>query len=144
MPARTHYVCTFPGCGKPLAVLQVRERHGLCRDPLYSVWCAIKSRTSDPSHESYRSYGARGIRLHTAWQRFGAFHADITADIGPRPGAWPDYQLDRIDNDGHYEPGNLRWSTPAENARNKRAFTLVPTAELAALRAELEVLRAGA
>jgi hypothetical protein len=63
----------------------------------------------------YRHYGARGIEF-----RFADFASFIEV-IGPRPSA--DYSLDRIDNDGHYEPGNVKWSTRHEQVHNRRAFT---------------------
>jgi hypothetical protein len=63
----------------------------------------------------YRHYGARGIEF-----RFADFASFIEV-IGPRPSA--DYSLDRIDNDGHYEPGNVKWSTRHEQVHNRRPFT---------------------
>jgi len=64
-------------------------------------------------------YGGRGIRLHPEWVEAAPFLAYIAAVLGPRPS--PRHSLDRIDNDGHYEPGNLRWATFEEQNRNRRA-----------------------
>jgi hypothetical protein len=65
--------------------------------------------------KDYADYGGRGIRVCVLWRRdFAAF----LAHIGPRPGRG--YSLDRIDVNGHYEPGNVRWASQTEQHRNKR------------------------
>jgi hypothetical protein len=63
-------------------------------------------------HKGWHNYGGRGIEV-----RFKSFQ-DFFADVGPRPS--PELSIDRINNDGHYEPGNLRWATRAEQMRNRR------------------------
>ena len=69
-------------------------------------------------------YGGRGITVHPPWvTSYAQFRDDVLAEIGPRPeGVTPGgllmYSLDRIDNDGHYEPGNIRWATPSQQNRN--------------------------
>jgi len=77
-----------------------------------------KQRCTNSNSESYENYGGRGIcflfpnvRAAVAW---------VLYNIGPKPSAA--HSLDRIDNDRHYEPGNLRWATRSEQARNKRAY----------------------
>jgi hypothetical protein len=77
------------------------------------------NRCNNPQAEQYRNYGGRGIRVATAWldpeQGFSAF----LQHIGPRPS--PAYSLDRIDTNGGYEPGNVRWASSHQQARNTRA-----------------------
>ena len=90
----------------------VRTR-GLTRE--YKSWLAMRRRCTEPRNASYVRYGGRGIRVCERWENsFTAF----LADVGEAP-AWT-YQIDRIDPEGHYEPGNVRWATPEENRRTKR------------------------
>lgn len=92
-----------------------RERHGKRYTPEYSSWLCIKSRTGYPSNKNYVNYGARGIKICDEWKySFTAFFNHI----GPKP--TPEHTIDRIDPDGNYEPGNVRWRTMAEQAQNKR------------------------
>jgi hypothetical protein len=106
----------------------VRRRfttHGWARHPLYGTWHGIVQRCENPAHPAYEAYGARGIRIFDRWHDVGAFITDVECEIGPRPdgrtkAGWPLYTLDRIDNDGNYEPGNVRWATAQEQATNKR------------------------
>ena len=85
----------------------------------YARWCSMKSRCLNPRDSAYQNYGARGIKVCERWAQ--SFHA-FMQDMGERPG--PTYSLDRIDNNGNYEPGNCRWATPTQQANNKRNNTL--------------------
>lgn len=83
---------------------------------LYSTWYNMRNRCLNPKHEDYRHYGGRGIEIYEPWiNSFDQFREYILRDLGPRP---DDHWLDRTDNDGHYEPGNLRWATPREQNNN--------------------------
>jgi hypothetical protein len=89
--------------------------HGGRYRPEYAVWQAMKDRCLNPNHAAYHNYGGRGIKICPEWQHsFAAF----LRDVGPRPS--PDLSIDRIDNDGNYEPGNVRWATRSEQTRNQR------------------------
>ena len=84
-------------------------KHGWSQTPTYKTWSSMHGRCKDPRNASYKYYGARGIRVCERWADFENF----LEDMGRRPGL--DYQLDRRDSDGNYEPENCRWLTRAEN-----------------------------
>jgi hypothetical protein len=91
--------------------------HGLGYHPLYGLFKNMHQRCKDPGSSTYRYYGARGIRVCERWSGPDGL-PNFLDDMGERPG--PDYQLDRIDNDRDYEPGNCRRATRAQNLMNRR------------------------
>ena len=92
--------------------LRSRDNH-----PLYSTWNNMKQRCVNPKHPAYCWYGERGISVCDKWRdSFAAF----LEDMGERPSDV--LSLDRIDNDGNYEPGNCKWSTVKEQAANRRPY----------------------
>lgn len=78
----------------------------------------MRDRCLNPKRHNFKFYGGRGITICERWLEF----ANFLADMGERPDG---LQLDRIDNDGHYEPGNCRWVTKQHNARNRSSNRLL-------------------
>jgi len=92
----------------------MNHRHGLSKHPVYRIWQAMKGRCYNPRDQKFSRYGARGIRVCSAWLRVEAFF-NWAVSNGYSRGLW----LDRIDNDGHYQPSNCRFATPTLSNRNR-------------------------
>jgi hypothetical protein len=99
------------------------KEHGHAGPPAsseYRAWSSIKGRCFNPKDPRFEDYGGRGITVCAQWAtNFLAF----LADVGPRPSRA--HSIDRIDNDGHYEPGNVKWSTAREQCSNRRSNRLM-------------------
>lgn len=92
----------------------------MIKHPLYNVWRGIVRRCLSKTHWAYPHYGGRGITICDRWKNsFMAF----VGDIGPRPSL--KHTVERINNGGHYEPGNCKWATWDEQANNRRTSFLV-------------------
>lgn len=96
-------------------------KHGMIRTPTWNSWQAMRRRCLSPSSKDYARWGARGVTVCDGWA--ASFEAFLR-DMGERP---PGTTLDRIDNERGYEPGNCRWATPKQQARNRRSFVLLRT-----------------
>lgn len=81
---------------------------------LYRIWHNMKSRCCNPNVPCYKNYGGRGINVCDKWLDFDGFYDDMAITYNDT------LQLDRIDNDGNYEPNNCRWITLKQNTRNTR------------------------
>ncbi len=96
----------------------------------YNVWCGMLQRCRNPKQKWFHRYGGRGIKVCDRWLDFRNFYADM----GEKPA---NLKIERIDNDGDYEPGNCRWATQKEQIRNRENTLMVeyegrmtPVAEL--------------
>jgi predicted SprT family Zn-dependent metalloprotease len=89
------------------------KTHGMSSTSTFRIWTGILRRCLNKNFKNYKYYGGRGIKVCKRWLKFENFYKDM----GERP---LNLQIDRIDNDGHYEPGNCRWVTSRVNNLNKR------------------------
>lgn len=108
------------GCAHPTDPTRTRQwRNGAGDVSWYSRWAGIVRRCTDPRSHKYHNYGARGITVAPQWvASVETFIRDLIAEIGDVP--FPGAQLDRINNDGNYEPGNVRWATRQDQMGNTR------------------------
>lgn len=96
---------------------------GVALSPEYTAWMRMLARCRNLSDPSYPRYGGRGIKVCQRWSVGRNAALVFMQDMGPRPS--PAHSIDRIDNDGNYEPGNCRWATAKEQARNRRSNRIV-------------------
>jgi len=101
------------GCGRKAL------KHGLARSSEYRIWTGMRQRCENSNHPEYKNYGGRGISVSPEWLSFTVFYEDM----GPRPSA--KHELDRIDNNGNYQKGNVRWATRTQQCANTRKTVLI-------------------
>lgn len=94
---------------------ETRKTHGLSHLREYKIWSAMRGRCQNRQNTMFKHYGGRGISVCRAWEDFTKF----LTDVGYAPS--PKHSLDRKNNDGNYEPGNVRWVTQSVQCRNKRS-----------------------
>lgn len=87
------------------------------KHPLYYTWRSMRSRCNWTNSPRYKDYGGRGIQVCDRWQGLEGF-MNFVEDMGDKPSS--KHSVDRIDNDGNYEPSNCRWATREEQQMNKR------------------------
>jgi hypothetical protein len=84
----------------------------------YTTWASMIQRCEDSRHKDFRLYGGRGVIVCNRWRKS---YKNFLSDVGRKPSV--KHSIDRIETNGNYEPGNVRWATPSEQQRNRRPFT---------------------
>lgn len=98
--------------------VQKHVKHNLCNTIEYRAWGNLISRCYNQNHQAYKNYGGRGIKVCASWRDKTNGFSNFLADMGKRPSA--KHSIDRINNDGNYEPGNCRWATAKQQRNNQR------------------------
>lgn len=110
------------GCIRKEMLSARRKKHGFTKTTLHNAWINMKTRCNNPTHNEYERYGGRGITYCKDWEKFENFMKwsldNGFQEIKDKNGRNL-LSLDRINNDGNYEPSNCKWSTRIEQARNK-------------------------
>lgn len=98
-----------------------KTTHGQSGDRLHGIWINMKQRCTNLNDDAYQNYGARGIEVCQEWEESYISFRDWAHSNGYQD----DLSIDRIDNNGNYEPSNCHWSTPTQQNNNKRNNVLI-------------------
>lgn len=110
------------GCAVRRIIGEKNTKHGMSRHPAYAVWRSMNDRCRLPTHQAWHNYGARGISVCLQWRSdFAIFWADMGSTYARG------LEIDRIENNGNYEPGNCRWVPNLINANNRRGNQTINT-----------------
>lgn len=113
---------TSCGCRKSELTSARSKTHGMSDSPEYGIWSGMLKRCFNKNNHAWADYGGRGISVYRGWLGKSGFLA-WREYMGPRPS--PLHEIDRINNDGNYEPGNVRWATTKQQTRNTRRNHMV-------------------
>lgn len=104
-----------------IRIKKLNTTHNSTNDLLYKTWCNIKTRCFNANRKEWENYGGRGITMYKPWiNNYELFKEWIINNIGDRKEG---YTIDRYpNNDGNYEPGNLRWADKLTQSRNRRKY----------------------
>lgn len=100
------------GCFRREHSKSMNQSHGRSQTSEYHVWAGVVQRCNNPKNQAFHNYGGRGIRVCEQWATFEGFYADMGASNG--------LTLERMNNDGNYEPANCKWATRKEQNSNRR------------------------
>lgn len=110
---------TSCGCFRKELFRSLRTTHGRYRTPEHVSWMLMKGRCLNPNSDNFSNYGGRGIRVCDRWLS----STNFLNDMGEKP--TPNHSIERINNNGHYEPGNCRWATNTDQVRNRRVTIII-------------------